>query len=148
MCWWAHTGRSPTRRDGWSTPPAPLIQAVRASGLPRLISVGGAGSLEVSPGMRLLDTPDFPSAWKPVASAARDALQVYRTEAGDIDWVNVSPAAFIQPGERTGRYRTGTDQFVVDERGESRISAEDFAVAILDEVEQPKFHRTRFTAAY
>ena len=116
----------------------------------RLIVVGGAASLKVAPGVQLLDTPEFPAAWKPVASAARDALAVYRTEGtkAGIDWTYFSPAAMIQPGTRTGKYRTGTDQLVRDAKGESRISAEDYAVALLDEIETPHFSRQRFTVAY
>ena len=85
--------------------------ASRKAGKPiRFIVVGGAASLEVAPGKVLLDSPDFPAAWKPIASAARDALNVYRTEgqAAGVDWTFFSPAAFIQPGTRTGKYRTGT----------------------------------------
>jgi len=113
---------------------------------PRLIVVGGAASLEIAPGQQLLDTPDFPAAWKGVASAHRDALGIYRKSP--IDWTYLSPAAFIQPGTRTGKYRTGTEQLVRDAKGESRISAEDYAVAIVDEVEKPQFSRKRFTVAY
>jgi putative NADH-flavin reductase len=112
----------------------------------RLIVVGGAGSLEVAPGVQLVDRPDFPAAWKSAALAARDALAIYR--ASDIDWAYVSPAALIQPGERTGRYRTAKDQLITDAKGESRISAEDYAVAIVDEIEKPQFIRQRYTAAY
>jgi putative NADH-flavin reductase len=132
-----------------------LIAGVAAAGKKaahpiRLIVVGGAGSLEIAPGVQLLDTPEFPAAWKPVASAARDALAVYRTEGmkAGIDWTYFSPAAMIQPGTRTGKYRTATDQLVRDAKGESRISAEDYAVALLDEIETPRFSRRRFTAAY
>jgi len=116
----------------------------------RLIMVGGAASLEVAPGVILLDAPNFPAAWKGIASAHRDALHVLRAEAGKsgVDWTYFSPAAFIQPGERTGKYRTGTDQLVADAKGESRISAEDYAVALLDEIEKPKSIGKRFTAAY
>lgn len=116
----------------------------------RLIVVGGAASLEIGPGSILLDSPNFPPAWKPVASAARDALQIYRTEAGNagVDWTYFSPAAFIQPGTRTGKFRLGTDQLVVDSKGESRISNEDYAVALIDEIEKPQFIRKRFTVAY
>jgi putative NADH-flavin reductase len=116
----------------------------------RLIMVGGAASLEVAPGVILLDAPNFPAAWKGIASAHRDALLVLRAEASKagVDWTYFSPAAFIQPGERTGKYRTGTDQLVADAKGESRISAEDYAVALLDEIEKPKFIGKRFTAAY
>ncbi|HLZ57791.1 MAG TPA: NAD(P)H-binding protein, partial [Ktedonosporobacter sp.] len=110
------------------------------------IVVGGAGSLEVAPGLHLVDTPDFPAAWKPTALAHRDALEVYRK--ANLDWTYVSPAALIAPGERTGTYRTGTDKLLTDEKGESRISAEDYAIAILDEVEHPHFIRRRFTVAY
>jgi putative NADH-flavin reductase len=113
---------------------------------PRLLVVGGAASLEVAPGVLLLDTPEFPAAWKGIASAHRDALNVYRK--APIDWTYFSPAIFIQPGERTGKYNIGTDQVVKDSKGESRISAEDYAVAMLDEIEKPRFSRQRFTAAY
>jgi len=127
-----------------------LLAGLAAAGVKRLIVVGGAASLEVAPGVLLLDAPNFPPAWKGIASAARDALRVYRTEAGKagVDWTYFSPAAFIQPGERTGKYRTGAEQLVVDAKGESRISAEDYAVALLDEIEKPQFSRKRFTAAY
>lgn len=112
----------------------------------RLIMVGGAGSLEVAPGVQMVDTPSFPEAWKGIALAHRDALAALRKTS--IDWTYFSPAAFIQPGTRTGKYRLGTEQLVTDEKGESRISAEDYAVALLDEIEKPQFIRKRFTAAY
>lgn len=123
-----------------------LIEGLKRAGVHRLVVVGGAGSLEVAPGVQLVDTPDFPAAWRPGAAALRDALAIYRT--ADLDWTFFSPAAFISPGERTGKYRTGTDQLVTDEKGESRISAEDYAVALIDELEKPRFIRRRFTAAY
>ena len=115
----------------------------------RLIAVSGAGSLEVKPGLQLVDTPNFPAAWKPLALAHRDAIEIYR-KAGfaEFDWTAASPAAIIEPGTRTGKYRTATEQLIVDDKGLSRISAEDFAVAILDEVENPKYKQMRFTAAY
>ncbi|MCL6563730.1 MAG: NAD(P)-dependent oxidoreductase [Firmicutes bacterium] len=125
-----------------------LVEGVRAAAVRRLIVVGGAGSLEVAPGVRLLDTPEFPAGWKAIAQAAADALAWYRREANDLEWTVMSPAAFIQPGQRTGHYRVGTDQLVTNEQGESRISAEDFAVALLDELERPRFIRRRFTVAY
>lgn len=112
----------------------------------RLIVVGGAGSLEVAPGVRLIDTPQFPAAWKPAAGAACDALALYRQ--APVNWTFFSPAALIQPGTRTGKYRVGTDNLVTDAKGESRISAEDFAVALVDEIEKPRFERKRFTVAY
>jgi uncharacterized protein len=81
-----------------------LINGVKKSGVRRLISVGGAGSLEVAPGVQLVDTPEFPDFFKPIALAHRDALEIYRQEK-DLDWINLSPAAIIAPGERTGKYR-------------------------------------------
>jgi hypothetical protein len=125
-----------------------LLEGVAKAGVKRLIVVGGAGSLEVAPGVQLVDTPQFPEAWKPVALAARDALKVFQTAQTTVDWTYLSPAALIEPSERTGRYRTGTDRLLVDEKGESRISAEDYAVALLDEVENPRHKRQRFTVAY
>lgn len=124
-----------------------LIAGVKKAGVSRLIAVGGAGSLEVAPGVQLVDTPEFPDFIKPIALAHREALEIYRQEK-ELHWTNVSPAAVIEPGERTGTYRTGTDELVVNEQGESRISAEDYAVAILDEVENPRFSRMRFTVGY
>lgn len=135
--------------------PSKLVEAARANitGLPkagvkRLVVVGGAGSLEVAPGVQLVDIPEFPAAWKTIALAHRDALEVYRTEAAALDWTYFSPAALIEPGERTGQFRTGKDQLIADESGQSRISAEDYAIALLDELESPKHIRERFTAAY
>jgi uncharacterized protein len=115
----------------------------------RLIVVNGAGSLEVKPGVQLVDTPDFPAQWRALALAHREALEVYR-KAGfaDFDWTAISPPASIEPGKRTGHYRTGTDQLLVDEKGKSEISAEDFAVAVLDEIESPRFRGHRFTVGY
>jgi hypothetical protein len=115
----------------------------------RLIVVSGAGSLEVKPGVQLVDTPDFPAAGKPAALAHREALDVFR-KAGfaEFDWTAISPSAVIEPGTRTGHYRTATDQLIVDAKGVSRISAEDFAVAMIDEIENPKFDGKRFTVGY
>ncbi|MBV8728172.1 MAG: NAD(P)-dependent oxidoreductase [Acidobacteriia bacterium] len=123
-----------------------LIAAVKQTSVPRLLVVGGAGSLQVEPGVQLVDTPQFPAAWRGIAIAHRDALDIYRN--CDIDWTYFSPAIFIQPGERTGRYRVGSDEVLMDSTGQSRISAEDYAVAILDEVENPKLSRRRVTIAY
>ena len=126
-----------------------LVEALTRVEPIRLIEVSGAGSLEVSPGVQLVDTPDFPAAWKAIALAHRDALDVYR-KAGfaGFDWTAVSPSAMIQPGKRTGHYRLGTDQLLVDAKGESSISAEDFAAAIVDEIKNPKFKQKRFTVGY
>jgi len=123
-----------------------LIDGLTRAGVRRLVVGGGAGSLEVAPGVQLVDTPGFPKAWRDIAIAHRDALDVYRT--ADLDWTYISPAAMLEPGERTGKYRTGTDQLLTDEKGESRISMEDLAIAFLDEVEKPRFVRRRMTVAY
>jgi hypothetical protein len=125
-----------------------LIDGIRRSSSdPRLIVVGGAGSLEVAPGARLMDTPDFPEEYKPEAAQAAEALAVYR-EVTDPNWTYVSPAAFIHPGEKSGSYRLGGDQLLVDDAGNSEISAEDFALAIADLAEQGGHARARVTAAW
>ena len=122
-----------------------LIDGLTRAGVRRLVVVGGAGSLDVAPGVQLVDAPSFPKAWRDIAIAHRDALDLYRT--ADLDWTYISPAAMLEPGERTGKYRTGTGQLLTDEKGESRISMEDLAIAFLDEVEKPRFVRRRMTAA-
>lgn len=124
-----------------------LVAAVRASRVPRLLMVGGAGSLEVAPGLQVLDTPEFPAQWRASAEGARDALELLRAETG-LDWTMLSPAALIEPGERTGTFRLGTNQLVVDATGTSRISVQDYAVAMLDELERPAHSRRRFTLGY
>jgi putative NADH-flavin reductase len=125
-----------------------LVEGVGTNQPMRLIVVGGAGSLEVSPGVQLVDTPDFPPAYKKLALAHRDALDIIRR--APFDWTYVCPSAEIDEGTgtRTGKYRTDTNQLLIDPGGQSRISMEDFAVAILDEVEKPKFSRARFTVGY
>jgi uncharacterized protein len=123
-----------------------LLDGLRKAGVRRLVVVGGSGSLEVAPGIQLADTPQFPPEWKPVAEAHRAALAIYREEP-DLEWTVVSPAAMITPGVRTGHYRAGGEQLLTDAKGESRISAEDYAVAVADEVEIPRHIRRRFTVA-
>ncbi|MGH8445803.1 MAG: NAD(P)-dependent oxidoreductase [Solimonas sp.] len=125
----------------------PLLAAVRQAGVPRLLVVGGAGSLEVAPGVALLDTPEFPAAYKPEASAGRDFLNVLRP-VRDIDWTYLSPSALLEPGTRTGRYRSGGDQLLADSAGKSWISMEDYAVAMADEIERPQHSRRRYTVGY
>ena len=126
-----------------------LIQALRAlpDPAPRLIVIGGAGSLQASPQLRLLDTPEFPPKFRQEALAQGQALDFYRT-ISDIRWTYVSPAAQIAPGARTGRFRTGHDELLTDEQGHSRITIEDYAAAILDELEHPQAIGRRMTAAY
>ena len=124
-----------------------LVDAVKRAGVPRLLVVGGAGSLEVAPGRLLLDAPDFPDAYKPEATAGRDFLDVLRGER-DLDWTSLSPSAEFAPGARTGEYRAGDDRLLVAPDGSSRISMEDFAIALVDEVESPRHSRRRFTVGY
>lgn len=124
-----------------------LVEGVRAAGLKRLVVVGGAGSLEVAPGKQLVDTDGFPDAYKPIALAHRDALDYYRGVA-DLDWTFFAPAALIAPGERTGAFRTGANTLLADAEGNSRISAEDYAIAFVDELEQGRFVRQIATVAY
>ncbi|QGZ61735.1 NAD(P)-dependent oxidoreductase [Paraburkholderia acidisoli] len=124
-----------------------LVEGARAAGVKRLVVVGGAGSLEVAPGKQLVDSEGFPEAYKPVALAHRDALAFYRT-VGDLDWTFFAPAALIAPGERTGTFRTGATTLIADANGASRISAEDYAVAFVDALEQGSFVREIATVAY
>lgn len=124
-----------------------FLNTLRKSRPARVLVVGGAGSLEVSPGRALVDEPGFPAEYKDEALAARDFLNRIRG-AKELDWTYLSPSAIIAPGERTGRFRLGVDRLLVDDRGESRISVEDFAMALVDELENPKHPRMRFTVGY
>jgi uncharacterized protein len=110
-------------------------------------SSAGAGSLEVAPDKRLLDAPDFPESWKPEGIAQSEALDYYRG-VEDLDWTFVSPAGFVHPGERTGRYRLDSDQLLVDDSGNSEVSAEDYAIAIADLLEHGGHERKRITVAW
>lgn len=124
-----------------------LLTGLGRAGVERLVVAGGAGSLLVA-GVRLFETPGFHDEWKPEALAQADALEVYRAYQGPVIWSYLSPGALLEPGERTGRYRTGGDDLLTDDTGRSRITMEDFAIAMLDEAEQPRHPRQRFTAAY
>ncbi|MBB5066756.1 NAD(P)-dependent oxidoreductase [Granulicella mallensis] len=122
------------------------IAAVKKAGNIRLIVVGGAGSLEVAPGVTLLASGHLPAPYVPLATSHGKALDVLR--ASDINWTYFSPAAFFQPGERTGKFRLGNDELVSDAARQSRISMEDYAIAIVDELEIPTHERARFTIGY
>jgi uncharacterized protein len=125
-----------------------LAEGLRRAGVRRLVVVGGAGSLETAPGQRLLDSPDFPPAWKPTALAHARALdEVYRG-IDDLEWTYICPAGEVGPGERTGEFRIGGDRLLVDENGESKISIPDFAIAFTDELEHGEAVRRRITVAY
>ncbi|MGV3558277.1 NAD(P)-dependent oxidoreductase [Larkinella arboricola] len=124
-----------------------IQSGTRKAGVKRLLVVGGAGSLEIAPGVQLVDTPQFPEAWKAGALAARDYLTILRKET-ELDWTFLSPAILLEPGERTGKFRLGTEQPVFDANGNSKISVNDLAVALLDELENSQFMRQRFTLGY
>jgi putative NADH-flavin reductase len=123
-----------------------LVEAIARSGVPRFLMVGGAGSLEVAPGVSLVDSGKLPPEWLPIALAHGGALDVLRSST--IDWTSLCPAAYFDPGERTGRFRLGTDNLVVDEQGNSRISMEDYAIAMVDELENPEHRKQRFSVGY
>jgi len=123
-----------------------LIAGMKKAGVRRVLMVGGAGSLFVAPGVTVIDSGHLHPEWMGIAVAHRDAKQILR-ESG-LAWSNFSPAAFIQPGERTGKFRLGLDDLIVDETGASRISAEDYAIALVDELETPKHIGKRFTIGY
>ena len=142
---------------GWSNPNiyeetlegyGSILCAVRNSGVHRFLMVGGAGSLLVAPGRLLMDEPDVP---KKLLLGIRGMAKVYTDlllPEKSVDWVFLSPAANMAPGERTGKFRLGKDELIVDESGDSNISVEDFAVAMIDELEQEKHHQERFTLGY
>ena len=142
---------------GWSNPNiyeetlegyGSILCAVRNSGVHRFLMVGGAGSLLVAPGRQLMDEPDVP---KKLLPGIRGMAKVYTDlllPEKSVDWVFLSPAANMAPGERTGKFRLGKDELIVDKCGDSNISVEDFAVAMIDELEQEKHHQERFTLGY
>lgn len=124
-----------------------ILAGARQAGVKRLLAVGGAGSLEVAPGVQLVDTPEFPAEWKQGALAARDLLTRLRGDTA-LDWSFLSPPILLAPGERTGRYRVGGDQPLPGQGGQpSGISVADLAVAIADEIEKPQHRWRRFTVA-
>lgn len=145
---------------GWSNPNMyedtlrvypKILDEAKASGVKRLLIVGGAGSLFVKPGLRLVDTGTLPEAWLPaVKSMAKFYLETLVNEK-ELDWVFFSPAANLgnlTSGVRTGKFRLGKDDLIVDEKGESFISVEDYAVAMVDELEKENHHQERFTIGY
>jgi putative NADH-flavin reductase len=124
-----------------------LIDLARSSGVKRFLVVGGAASLEIAPGQILLDSPHFPPAYKPEASAAKAFLDTLRN-VKDLDWTFLSPSVFFGPGERTGKFRLADDTLLTAADGKSSISYEDYAVAMFDEIENPRHIRARFTVGY
>jgi len=126
---------------------AALLAAAKQARVPRLLVVGGAASLEVAPGQALFDAPGFPAAYKPEAEAGRRFLGTLRGEK-DLDWTFLSPSAEFVPGERTGTFRLGGDHLLTDANGRSWISMEDYAIAMVDELETPRHSQQRFTVGY
>jgi putative NADH-flavin reductase len=122
------------------------IEAIRKAGNPRLIVVGGAASLEIAPGVTLLASGHLPKEWVAIATSHAKAFELLKSS--DIPWTYFSPAGFFEPGERTGKFRLGTNRLIVDDRGQSRISFEDYAVALVVELEHPAHVRSRFTIGY
>jgi len=144
---------APPRDGSDATPPMleyarGILEGMRSAGVRRLLIVGGASSLEVAPGVRLFDSPRFPEAARNEAAAGIAQFALIREEAGDLDWTYVSPAAIIAPGERTGTFRVGGDQLLTDAEGNSSISAEDYAIALVDELEKGQAIRRRISVAY
>ncbi|WKA63933.1 NAD(P)-dependent oxidoreductase [Pectobacterium aroidearum] len=129
-----------------SSDPTTLIAAVKTAGVKRYLVVGGAGSLEIAPGQRLIDQPDFPDAYRPEASRGAAFLDLLKQEK-DLDWSFLSPSAEFVPGQRTGTFRLGKDALLSNDKGSS-ISFEDYAVALVDEIENPVHSRQRFTVGY
>jgi len=141
---------------GWSNPDIyneqikgakAIINGIKKPGIKRLLVVGGAGSLEVAPGVQLIDTMSLPEQVKSGVLATRETLYMLKKE-DELEWTFLSPPSTIAPGERTGRYRVGKDQLLKNKDGESKISTQDYAVAMLDELEYPQHIRERFTVAY
>ena len=140
-------GSNPANFPLFSKAAQSLVNGAKKAGVRRLINVGGAGSLYVAPGKQLVDMPYFPQSLKESASAQRDSLEVFLKER-ELDWTFFCPAIMIDTGTRTGKFRLNKDEPVFDPKGQSRISTEDFAVALVDEVEKPQFIRQRFTVGY
>lgn len=124
-----------------------IYAGVKSAGVARLLVVGGAGSLYAAPGLQIVDTPEFPAEWKNGALAAREALNLLKAESS-LDWTFLSPAVHLEPGERRGSYRTSLDTPVMDANGPAHVSTADLAVAIVDELEQRRHIRRRFTVGY
>ncbi|MDB5712392.1 MAG: NAD-dependent epimerase/dehydratase [Sphingomonas bacterium] len=125
---------------------ATILGAVADAGVPRLLVVGGAGTLFIAPGLQLVDAPGMPAEFLPEVRAGKAFLEAL--QASDAEWSFLSPAAQFAPGERTGTYRLGGDDLMRDDAGNSRISYEDLAKALVDELEVRRHSRQRFSIAY
>jgi len=127
-----------------------IIAAVKRSGVKRFLAVGGAASLKTKAGIEFLDSEEFPKEYEPFKGGIRGTRALYYMlkDDADLDWVFQAPSVFLLPGARTGKYRTGADHVLYDADGRSHISLEDYAVAMIDEMERPAHHRERFTVGY
>jgi uncharacterized protein len=125
-----------------------ILDGVRQAGIDRFLVVGGAGSLFISHGIRLMDAGVMPESILPAVRALADIYLIDLMTEKSIDWVFFSPAGNLEPGLRTGKFRLGKDELIVNEKGESKISVQDYAVAMIDELEKPAHHRERFTIGY
>lgn len=123
-----------------------LIEAIKKAGGPRLIVVGGAGLLEIAPGVTLIASGHLPEAYLPIAKSHEKALGVLKNS--NINWTYFSPAAYFEPGERTGKFRLGTTKLIANDKHESRISFEDYAIALVDELEEPAHERGQLSIGY
>lgn len=141
-------GRAAGNHDMVERSAAKLLEQLPNVGVKRLLWVGGAGSLEVAPGVQLVTVPDFPAEYKDEALAQSQALQLFRNSDSPLNWTFVSPAAEIFPGEKVGQFRVGGDQLLTDAQGHSKISVADFASAMLDELETAKHAKQRISVAY
>jgi hypothetical protein len=127
-----------------------IIAATKKSGIKRFLGVGGAASLKTPEGIEFLDSPAFPKeyeAYKPGIRGTRELYYLLKQEPS-LDWIFLAPSSQIMPGERTGKFRLGKDHLLFDEKGASKISLEDYAMAMIDELERPQYHRERFTVGY
>ena len=141
---------------GWTNPDiqsqmiegsAHIVNATKQAKVPSLLVVGGAGSLDIAPGVQLVDTPQFPAEWKEGALGAREVLNQLKNEK-ELNWRFISPAVFLEPGKRTGQFRYGDDAVLFNDDQPARISVEDLAVAIVEEIAAPRYNQRRFTVAY
>ncbi|MGO8916594.1 MAG: NAD(P)-dependent oxidoreductase [Stellaceae bacterium] len=124
-----------------------LIAALKQAGVRRILAVGGAGTLESAPGVRVMDTPELPREWMGGAVSTAQVKYLLEKER-ELEWTSLSPSLWLEPGQRTGKFRLGTDQILRDQDGRSHISFEDYAVAMIDELETPRHSFRRFTVGY
>jgi len=124
-----------------------ILDAMQRAGVPRILAVGGAGTLEVAPGVRNMDQPEFPKEWEGGAKSTAEVKEILKAEPGLV-WTFLSPSHMLVPGERTGKFRLGLDQLLVGPDGESRITLPDYAMAMIDELEKPRHTGRRFTVGY